>query len=93
MSESERCREVGNRMDECRESEQRKRLDVGGFFDAPKPSPWRWIVPAMIAVMFFAISAWESKGATFSHGFSCALGIVWGVERIGEAAKAWRAGR
>jgi len=93
MNEAERWAKVGKRIDEIRGTPQRNGLDVGGFFDRSQPSPWRWIVPAVLAVAYFAIAAWSSNGATFHHGFSCALGIVWGVERFSEAVKAWRAGR
>jgi thiol:disulfide interchange protein len=98
MSEAERWREVGNRMDECRESEQRKRFDVGGFFDAPKPSPWRWIVPAFFGVVLLATGMWHALSVpdgseAFGHGFGAALGVVWGAEQLAKAAKTWRAGR
>jgi len=96
MSESERWREVGKRMDECRESEQRKRFDVGWFFDAP--SQWRWIVPAFFGVVLFVTAAWHATSVpdgseAFGHGFGAALGAVWGAEQTVKALKAWRDGR
>ena len=79
-------------------SEQRKRLDVGGFFDAPKPSPWRWIVPAFFGAVLLATGMWHALSVpdgseAFGHGFGAALGVVWGAEQLAKAAKAWRAGR
>ena len=98
MSEAERWAKVGERMDAARESAQRESFDVGGFFDAPKPSPWRWIVPAFFATALISISAWHALSVpngseAFAHGFGCALGVVWGAEQVVRAVKAWRAGR
>jgi len=96
MSESERWRAVGKRMDECRESEQRKRLDVGGFFDAPKSS-WRWITPAAFGVACLSLAAvlvaTGPRSAAFADGFACAVMLTWGASGFVMAAKAWRAGR
>ncbi len=97
MSESERWREVGKRMDECRESEQRKRFDVGGFFDAPKPSPWRWISPAAFGVACLSLAAVlvasEPRSAAFADGFGCAVMLTWGASGVVKALKARRDGR
>lgn len=88
MSESERWREVGKRMDEAQKA-RRERFDVGGFFDEPKPSPWRWIVPAAFAVAFFAcaVSVAVRKPDEFTKWSAVALYIGYALDQMVAAAQ------
>ena len=89
MSEAERWTKVGERIDSARESAQRKRLDVGGFFDEPKPSPWRWVIHAAFAVMFFAcaVSVAARKPDEFTKWGAVALYIGYALDQMVAAAQ------
>lgn len=96
MSEAERWTKVGERIDAARESAQRECLDVGGFFDEPKPSPWRWITHATFGFLFVGASAWNAMATNddaFAHMVVCVGSLAWGINAFVDAVKAWRAGR
>ncbi len=49
-----------------------KPLDVGTFFDRPKPSPRAWITPALLGVGCFAFAAVSMWGdAAFARVMAC----------------------